>query len=205
MSVELPQCIVADDHPAIRAAIRLHIEAAGVATVIAEAGDGEHALDLLRTRPDLAVLDMRMPILTGIEVATAARNEGISTPIVLLTAIVARHVLETAVDAGIEGFVSKESALNVLADAARALLNGSRYIDPTLTHLLLTPSDCRLSERELGILQLMGSGMQNKVIAYRLGIGEETVKTHVSAIMRKMDASTRTEAVVHGMRMSFIS
>lgn len=105
----------------------------------------------------------------------------------------------------IEAFVSKDSPFDVLVDAVRAVSRGGRYVDPTLAPMLLAPADDRLTGRELDILRHMGEGLQNKVIAYRLSLSEETVKSHVSAILRKMNAASRTEAVVQGMRSSLIS
>lgn len=201
----LPTCVLADDHPAIRTGLRLRLEGDGVVRVVGEADDGVQALELIRSeRPTIALVDLRMPRVDGMQVLAAARSEHLATRIVLVTALAERHLVEKAIAAGADGYVSKDSPLDVVVQAVETVTQGRTFIDPQLTHMLLSPDTERLSAREMQVLTLLGQGMQNKVIAAELGISEETVKTYVTNIMRKLGASSRTEAVVSAIRSSLI-
>lgn len=197
--------LLADDHPALRAGLRARLDAADGICVVAEASDGAEALELIREhRPDVAVVDLRMPKIDGLELVESATKEGLSSRLVLLSALVEGHLVQRAMDLGAVGYVGKESPLEVIVDAVRTVVGGNRYIDPTLVAGLLAPTDQRLSDRELEVLQLAANGMQNKVIAIELGLSEETIKTHLSNVMRKLDANSRTEAVSAALRRSLI-
>lgn len=200
-----PTCVLVDDHPALRAGLRLKLELEAVVGVVAEAGSGDEGLRLIRTlRPDVALVDMRLPGMSGIELIEAARESELPTRIVLLTALGERDLVERAFAAGADGYVSKDSELEVVVQAVQVALSGRRFVDPSVAAALLDPAEERLTPRELEVLRLMGNGSQNKVIAFELGLGEETVKTHVATIMRKLGATSRTEVVALALRRSLI-
>lgn len=203
---DVPTCIIADDHFAIRDGIRLRLEADHVVDFVGEADTGESTLDLIRrTRPDIALVDLRMPGIDGFEVTREARAEGLPTRFIVFSATTDRNMVERGFEAGIDGYVGKESQLEMLVRAIRMVSEGKRFIDPTLAADLLEADREGLSPREQEILQCLGEGKSNKVIAFELGITQETVKTHVASILRKLEATSRTEAVARAFRRSMIS
>ena len=194
--------VLADDHPAIRAGLRMQLERIPGVQVLAEAQDGDEAVTAIEEhRPDVAVVDLRMPGKDGIEIAAAVGDD---TRVVLLSATTDSQVVQRALEAGAAGYVDKESGLDIIEAAVREVARGRRYVDPSLVAGLLDSAGERLSEREIQVLQLAGNGMQNKTIAAQLALSEETVKSHISNIMRKLDAHSRTEAVAAALRRSLI-
>lgn len=124
------RCILADDQAVLRMAMRMRLELDATVTIVAEADSGTQALDLLLNEPaDVAILDMRMPGLTGLEVAEQARRAGNTTPLILLTALEPDSI-QSALAAGVAGLVSKDSPLDVLIDAIFAVTAGRQYVDP---------------------------------------------------------------------------
>lgn len=201
-----PRVVLADDHPALRAGIRARLEIDESAVVVGEASDGERALDLVQQlRPDVALLDLRMPGLDGIEVATRIRMQGLPTHVVLLTALTDTELVQHALDVGVRGYVDKGSHLDVMVAAVRAVAAGERYVDPSLLAGFVASSGETLSRRELQVLQLAANGLQNKTIAAELDLSEETVKSHLRNVMRKLDVQSRTGAVATAFRRSLIS
>lgn len=204
----LPTCLLVDDHPALRAGVKLSLELAGSATVVGEAGNGAQALSsLVEHAPDVALVDMRLGQgMTGIDVVSAARERGVTTKLVLLTGLSDPGLVSKALAAGADGYVAKDSPTSIIQDAIAAVLSGKRYIDPTLVAAVMDHGNAgdSLSGREMQVLQLMAQGKQNKVIAQELQVSTETVKSFVSAILRKLDAHGRTEAVVTAMRRHMI-
>jgi DNA-binding NarL/FixJ family response regulator len=195
--------VLADDHPAIRMGVRMRLEQESDLQVVAEARDGREAVHMIQSiHPDVAVLDLRMPELDGIEVTTQV--VGNHTRVVLLSAASDSHLIQRALDAGASGYVDKESPIDVVVQAVHAVAAGRSFIDPSLVASLLHGGDARLSPRELEVLQLAADGMQNRAIAGELALSEETVKSHVSNVIRKLDASSRTQAVAEALRRSLI-
>jgi DNA-binding NarL/FixJ family response regulator len=198
--------LLADDHPALRAGIRLRLEADAGFEVVEEASDGAAAIDgIARTDPQVALVDLRMPGIDGLELARIVTRDHPATRVVLLSALTEAQLVQRALDAGAWGYVAKESSLDVVVDAITTVAAGGRYFDPSLlAGLFTTTSGDRLTDREREVLQMAANGHQNKVIASALGLGEETVKTHLSSVMRKLDAASRTEAVAAALRRSII-
>jgi DNA-binding NarL/FixJ family response regulator len=202
----LPRVVVADDHPALRAGIRVRLEIDQVAQVLAEAVDGSEALELVESlRPDIAVLDVRMPGLDGVEVAEQINLRGLPTHVVLLTGLTDTELVQRALDVGVRGYVDKLSRLDVLVAAIRAVFAGERFVDPGLLANFVAGSRETLSPRELQVLQLAANGKQNKTIALELHLSEETVKSHLRNVMRKLEVQSRTGAVAAAFRRSLIS
>lgn len=200
--------VVADDHPGMLAAVTETLEQAGY-TVVARAADGRAAVEAVtREQPDVAVLDVQMPRLTGIEVARAVRSAAPDTAFVFYTAFGDRALLAEALEVGARGFVLKEAPLPDLVRAVERVAGGEAYVDPVLAGVLVGSSTEQvpaLTRREREVLRLLADGLANEAIGTELGISAETVRTHVRKAMDKLDADTRTHAVATALRQSLIS
>ena len=202
-------CVVADDHPAVVEAVSDVLAENGV-TVPGRARDGTDAVKLIELhRPDVAVLDLRMPGLSGIEVARLAARSSPGTAVILYTAFGDRALLTEALDAGARGFVLKEAPLAEVVRAVELVAAGRTYVDPVLAGVLsssaATEKIPNLTQRERDVLRLLADGMTNEEIGKTLFISAETVRTHVRKAMSKLDADTRTEAVATALRQSLIA
>jgi DNA-binding NarL/FixJ family response regulator len=200
--------VVADDHPGMLAVVAETLEHAGY-TVVARAGDGRAAVDaVVREQPDVAVLDVQMPQLTGIEVARAVSDAAPETAFVFYTAFGDRALLADALEVGARGFVLKEAPLQDLVRAVERVAGGEAYVDPVLAGILVgapTSQVPALTQREREVLRLLADGRANDAIGAELGISVETVRTHIRKAMAKLDADTRTHAVATALRQSLIS
>jgi DNA-binding NarL/FixJ family response regulator len=202
-------CIVADDHPAMVEAVADVLTEHGL-SVVGRARDGEEAIAKIETRkPDVAIVDVRMPRLGGIEVARRVTASSPGTAVILYTAYGDRGLLTDALDAGARGFVLKEAPLSDLARAVTLVAGGGTYVDPVLAGYLatsrMTEKIPSLTQRERDVLRLLADGHSNEEIGKRLYISPETVRTHVRKAMQKLDADTRTQAVATALRQSLIS
>lgn len=202
-------CVLADDHPAMLGALARILEREGC-EVVGRADDGETALALIRElRPAIAVLDLRMPRLSGIEVTRRAAAEVPETAVVLYTGHGEPSELTDALAAGARGFLLKEAPLAGLARALRQIVAGETYVDPVLAGGLvgkrLAAPQPQLTTREREVLGLLARGRSNDAVAGQLGISVETVRTHLAKAMSKLGAATRTEAVAIALRRSMIS
>jgi DNA-binding NarL/FixJ family response regulator len=202
-------CIVADDHPAMLAAVTEILTVHGV-EIVGRASDGEDALAQIEAKkPRVAVVDVRMPRLTGLELAKRAGVSSPDTAIIIYTAYGDRALLSEALDAGARGFVLKEAPLSDLVRAVERVAAGDAYVDPVLAGFLVssqaTTSLPNLTQRERDVLRLLADGHANDEIGKRLFISPETVRTHVRKAMAKLEADTRTQAVATALRQSLIS
>ncbi len=178
--------------------------------VVGRAADGEDALAQLEAKkPRVAVVDVRMPRLSGIELAKRAAVASPDTSIVFYTAYGDRALLSEALDAGVRGFVLKEAPLGDLVRAVERVAAGDAYVDPVLAGVLVsshaTDGIPSLTQRERDVLRLLADGLSNDEIGKRLFISPETVRTHVRKAMAKLEADTRTQAVAIALRQSLIS
>jgi len=202
-------CLVADDHPAVVEAIADVLAAHGI-DVAGRARDGREALEKLEaSKPDVALLDLRMPGLSGIEIARQIVRSAPDTAVILYTAFGDRALLTEALDAGARGFVLKEAPLAEVVRAVELVAAGRTYVDPVLAGVLsssaATEKMSKLTERERDVLRLLADGMSNDEIGKALFISPETVRTHVRKAMRKLEADTRTQAVATALRQSLIA
>jgi len=202
-------CIVADDHPAMVEAVAEMLSESGL-SVVGRARDGEDALAKIEARqPDVALIDVRMPRLGGVEVARRAAVSSPKTSVILYTAYGDRALLTEALDAGARGFVLKEAPLADLARAVELVAQGGTYVDPVLASFLASSKTTEklrtLTQRERDVLRLLADGHSNEEIGKRLFISPETVRTHVRKAMAKLDADTRTQAVATALRQSLIA
>lgn len=200
--------VIADDHPAIVGAVRAFIEAESDIDLVGTATTGPEALRMIaERRPAVAVLDVRMPEPTGIEITRQLVADASPTAVILFTGYPDRALLLEALDAGARGFLLKESPLQDLVRAVRAVSAGGTYVDPQLASMLVTPVATErlpLSKREREILRLLADGMRNDAVALELGISALTVQTHVRHAMEKLEADTRTQAVAMALRQALI-
>jgi DNA-binding NarL/FixJ family response regulator len=202
-------CVLADDHPAMLTAVAETLARSGV-QILGQARDGAEAIALIEAhRPRVALVDVRMPKLTGIEVAGRAAVSAPDTAIVFYTAFGDRALLSEALDIGARGFVLKEAPLSDLVRAVERVAAGEAYVDPVLAGVLvsshLTDRVPALTQREREVLRLLADGLANEEIGKRLHISPETVRTHVRKAMAKLEADTRTQAVATALRQSIIS
>ena len=201
---------MADDHPAVLEAVGDYLESAGI-RVAGRARDGEEALAKIETlRPQVALVDLRMPRLGGTELARQLQRTHPETGVILYTGYGDRAQLTEALDAGARGFVLKEAPLDDLVRAIEAVARGDTYVDPVLAGVLAQASAGpgqvpALTQRERDVLRLLADGLSNEEIGKRLFISPETVRTHVRKAMAKLAADTRTQAVAIALRQSLIS
>jgi DNA-binding NarL/FixJ family response regulator len=206
--------LLGDDHTMVRQGLRRAIEQTEDLRVVGEGSNGEEILRAAaESPPDIAVLDIRMPAMDGIEVARRIKEAHPQTGVVMLTAYDDRHFVVEAVRAGARGYVLKTRDAEHLLQAVRLVAEGNMVIDPdlvvTLAEELSTAkeqgrSSETLTERELEILQLLAFGYTNRDIGGRLFISPDTVKTHLEHIYQKLGASDRTAAVAEAMRRQLI-
>jgi DNA-binding NarL/FixJ family response regulator len=191
MAAEKPSkavtCVVADDHPAVLEAVAEFLTLSGV-EVVGRARDGDEALELIRERkPRIALVDVRMPGIGGIELARRATRAAPGTSILLYTGYGDQALLTEALDAGVAGFVLKEAPMDDLLRAVRSVAAGSTYVDPVLAGTLAASSVGsrlpELTQRERDVLRLLADGLSNEEIGKRLFISAETVRTHVRKAM----------------------
>jgi DNA-binding NarL/FixJ family response regulator len=197
-------CVVADDHPAVLEAVAEFLAQAGI-EIVARARDGEEALERIEQRkPQVALVDVRMPKLGGIELARRAQRSVPETAILLYTGYGDRALLTEALDAGVRGFVLKEAPMDDLLRAVQSVASGGTYVDPVLAGTLAASSIGNklpeLTQRERDVLRLLADGLANEEIGKRLYLSAETVRTHVRKAMDKLDADTRTQAVARALR-----
>jgi DNA-binding NarL/FixJ family response regulator len=202
-------CVVADDHPAVLEAVAEFLVQGGI-EVIARARDGEEALEKIEQRkPQVALVDVRMPKLGGIELTRRAQRSTPETSILLYTGYGDRALLTEALDAGVRGFVLKEAPMDDLLRAVQSVASGGTYVDPVLAGTLAVSSIGNklpeLTQRERDVLRLLADGLANEEIGKRLYISAETVRTHVRKAMDKLDADTRTQAVARALRDRLIA
>ena len=203
------RAVVADDHPAVLRSVCDVLVDSGV-EVVGRASSGEEAMARIEaSRPAVAVLDLRMPGLTGVEVAARAARSAPDTAVILYTGYGDRALLNEALDVGVRGFVLKEAPLADLVRAVEMVSRGEVYVDPVLAGFLATADVTEalpaLTKREREVLRLLADGRTNEEIGKELFLSPETIRTHVQKAMRKLEADTRTQAVALALRQSLIT
>ena len=209
----LIRVVLADDHAVVRAGTRQFLEFGGDIQVVAEAEDGEQAKALIEAhRPDVAVLDIQMPGATGIEVARWIRARYPDTGVLILTAYDDDPYVLAVIQAGAHGYVLKTAPPEELLGAVREVYEGKSVLDPRITRRLeaqgeeareSTPIE-QLTERETEVLKLAGRGYTNKAIAVQLSISDRTVQGHLAHIFAKLQANSRTEAVMRAVSLGWL-
>ncbi len=208
---------LAEDHVLMREGTREFLEREEDVEVVGEAGDGEETVRLAtQLRPDVAVIDIAMPKLNGIEATKRIKAQSPSTAILILTAYDNDQYIFAVLDAGAAGYLLKSVDSQELVDAVRAVHAGESVLHPTIARKVLdrlvarrpSPVDEegveRLSKREMEVLKLAAKGLRNKEIAEELVLSVRTVQGHLSNIFGKMQVGSRTEAVIKALRKGWL-
>jgi DNA-binding NarL/FixJ family response regulator len=202
----LIRILTVDDHPLLREGIAALVNAEPDMKLVAEASNGEEAIEKFRShRPDVTLMDLQMPGLNGIEAINRIQSEFPNARIIVLTTYTGDVQALRALRAGARGYILKGHVHRELLDAIRAVHAGQKRIPPEIAVALAEhAADDELSPREIDVLRLVAAGNANKQIADQLSIGEATVKGHMANILSKLAANDRTHAVTIGLRRGII-
>ena len=207
MTSENPiRILTVDDHPILREGIAAILATQADMILVAEAGDGREAIEQFRIhRPDITLMDLQMPRMSGGEAILAIRKEFSDARIIVLTTFSGDVQADRALKAGACGYLLKNMLRKELVDTIRAVHNGRKRIPPEIAiELAEHHGDDDLTEREVEVLRQVASGSANKIIADKLAISEETVKAHMKKILSKLGANDRTHAVAIALKRGII-
>ena len=195
-----------DDHPLLREGISTLINNQPDMSIVGEAASGADALERFRElRPDVTLMDVRLPDKSGIDAMIAIRSEFPNARVIMLTTSEGDVEIQRALGAGAQGYILKSMPPKDLVEAIRVVHAGKKRIPPTIAaHLAEHYADEDLTAREIEVLQQISGGNRNRDIADRLFISEETVKVHIKHIMEKLGASDRTQAVAIALKRGII-
>lgn len=203
--------LIADDHSVVRQGLRMFLSIDPDLEIIAEARDGAEAVRLARQMsPDVVLMDLLMPVMDGIRATAAIRREAPQVEVVALTSVLEDASIVDAIRAGAIGYLLKDTEAQELVRAIKAAAGGQVQLSPEVASRLLrevrTPEAVRepLTERETEVLRLLALGRTNKEISQILFIGEQTVKSHVSHILSKLDVPSRTQAALYAIRVGLV-
>jgi DNA-binding NarL/FixJ family response regulator len=198
--------LTVDDHAILRQGIAALVNGESDMTLVAEASDGQEAIDKFRLhRPDVTLMDLQMPALNGIEAIIGIRSEFPNARIIVLTTYTGDVQMLRALKAGARGYILKAHVRRELLDTIRAVHAGQKRIPPEVAaELAQHATDEDLTTREIDVLRLIASGNANKEVAGKLSIAEETVKSHVTNILAKLGANDRTHAVTIALKRGII-
>lgn len=201
--------VLADDHAVVRRGLTGLLESTDDLEVVGVARDGSEAVALVREhRPDVAVMDLQMPVLDGVEATRAIVADQLGTEVLVLTSFSDHARIDAAIEAGAVGYLLKDAEPDVLLDGIRAVARGESPLDPRAARRLISrasPSRAdvgpdELSPRETEVLRLVVAGLLNKQIASRLGITERTVKAHLTSVYQRIGVADRTQAALWAER-----
>ena len=211
---EVIQVLIADDHALFRQGLKIVLDAERDIEVVAEAADGEEAIaKAIETVPDVILMDVRMPKVTGIEAAARLKEELPTVKIVMLTVSDDEQDLFDAIKAGASSYLLKDTDADEIAPALRQIYAGQSLVSPSMASKLLNEfatlskrgderdyQPPRITEREMEVLRLVAQGLSNREIAKQLFISENTVKNHIRNILEKLHLHSRMEAVIYAVR-----
>jgi two-component system, NarL family, response regulator LiaR len=210
--------VIADDHEVVREGTRILLEREDDIVVVGEAGDGEEALKIIgETKPDVAILDISMPKLSGIEVTRRIKPLLPSLAILILTAYDNDEYVFALLEAGAAGYLLKDVSGHEIVEAVRQVYSGESVLHPSIARKVIqrailgtsktvdTRSPVDLSEREIEVLKLAAKGLTNKDIAEKLCISIRTVQGHVNSIFHKLNVGSRTEAIFQSVKKGLLS
>ncbi len=203
--------LIADDHSVVREGLRMFLERDPDIEIVGEAADGAEAIQLARQlRPEIVLMDLLMPVMDGITAIAAIRSALPDTEIIALTSVLESEAVLGAVKAGAIGYLLKDTQAHELRRSIKAAAAGQVQLSPQASTYLLrnvqaSVTNEELTGREMEVLNQLARGQSNKEIARRLQVTEDTVKTHVRHILAKLGAQSRTQAVLHAMRLGLVS
>jgi NarL family two-component system response regulator LiaR len=210
--------LIVDDHPMIRAGMRSLLESVSDFEVAGEAGNGEEAVLLSSNlKPDVIIMDIVMPKLNGIEATKQIKQASPTTAILILTAYSDIYYILGLLEAGACGYLLKDTRGEELVEAIRSVRAGESVIDPAVTRKLLervvqqpgnathSQPTAQLTRREIEVLRLASKGLSNKDIADQLFLSLRTVKAHLTNIFDKMGCGSRTDAIIKGLKLGYIT
>jgi DNA-binding NarL/FixJ family response regulator len=203
--------VLADDHAVVRRGLAGLLDSTDDMEVVGVAKDGSEAVELVRAhRPDVAVMDLQMPVLDGVEATRAIVAARTGTEVLVLTSFSDHARIDAAIEAGAVGYLLKDAEPEALLDGIRAVARGESPLDPRAARRLLSrasrgreqpsPGASALSPRETQVLRLVVEGLLNKQIAARLGITERTVKAHLTSAYQRIGVADRTQAALWAQR-----
>lgn len=204
--------LIADDHAVVRAGLRALLERQGNFRVVAEAGTGEEAIAKAQeVKPEVAVLDIRMPGISGIEACRQIVTDVEDCKVIMLTSYAEDELLFAAIQAGASGYVLKRIGDNELVQAVERVSRGEGMLDPSMTSTVFAEmrkasqaqhaaAFSQLTPQELAVLSLVAEGLTNRQIAVRLYLGEGTVRNYVSSVLAKIGVSNRAEAAAYAVK-----
>jgi two-component system NarL family response regulator len=198
--------LIVDDHPFLREGLIAILGSEPDMVVVAEAGDGEQAVELaLRQRPDVTIMDLRLPVRDGCTAIAAIRREWPAARVLVLTTYDGEEDVHRALQAGARGYLLKRMARHELIAAIRAIHEGRRWVPPEVAERLADRvSTSELTDRELEVLKLIVAGLPNHDIGQALAISEKTVKTHVTHILGKLGVEARSQAINVALRRGLV-
>jgi len=203
--------VLVDDQVMVRAGFRMILESEADITVVGEAGDGREAVEVIaRSAPHVVLMDVRMPVMDGIEATREVVSSESEARVLILTTFDLDDYVYSALRAGASGFMLKDAPAEQLINAVRVIAAGDALLAPSVTRLLIeevsrrpavdasmvAPGLSNLTDRELEVLKLMARGLSNNEVAAQLYLGEATVKTHVGRVLTKLGLRDRVQAVV---------
>jgi DNA-binding NarL/FixJ family response regulator len=212
-SSETIRVILADDHAIVRTGIRQFLERSGDIQVVAEADDGRQALQLIEElHPDVAVLDIQMPHCSGIDVARQVRLNRLQVGVLILTAYEDDPYIDAVLKAGANGYVLKTATPAEIVRAVREVYHGKSVLDDVVLAKVMaqvsssSPNSmiAPLTDREMEILSLAARGLTNRSIGTQLDISDRTIQGHIARIFEKLQASSRTEAVMRAVSLGWL-
>jgi two-component system NarL family response regulator len=198
--------LVVDDHPVVRAGLVEMLHSDSRLRVVAQAANGQEAIELFAAnKPDVTLMDLRMPQVGGVEATERIRAMDPAARVVIMTAVDGEDDIFRGLKVGARGYILKDAPVSEVVDAVLAAMQGQRYIAHAVAAKLADHLDAtQLSARELEILRLIAAGLSNKGVARKAGITEGTVKFHVNNILEKLRCVSRTEAVSVALKRGLI-
>ena len=209
--------VLVDDQNLVRQGVRALLSLAEGIEVVGEANDGRHALEVIPLlKPDVVLMDMRMPMMSGLEALQAMARTQSLPPTIILTTFDDDQLVLAGIKAGAKGYLLKDVSLEQLVGAIQTVAGGGSLVQPAVTQRLLSGLEHMrndfvsldrpdpLTERETEILRLMAGGFSNKEIANSLGVAEGTIKNHVSNILSKLGVRDRTRAVLKAFELQLV-